>query len=64
MIGGNFTYYLAILALIIIGVLVVKRIASCLVKTIITLILIALGVAIYYFFHRSRNNLQNQSFCK
>ena len=49
MIGGNFTYYLAILALIIIGVLVVKRIASCLVKTIITLILIAVGVAIYYY---------------
>lgn len=23
-----------------------------------------LGVAIYYFFHRSGNNLQNQSFCK
>ena len=23
-----------------------------------------LGVTIYYFFHRSRNNLQNQSFCK
>ena len=23
-----------------------------------------LGVAIYYFLHRSRNNLQNQSFCK
>ena len=22
------------------------------------------GVTIYYFFHRSRNNLQNQSFCK
>ena len=52
MIGGNFTYYLVILALIIIGVLVVKRIASCLVKTIITLILIALGVAIYYYFLR------------
>ena len=52
MIGGIFTYYLAILALIIIGVLVVKRIASCLVKTIITLILIALGVAIYYYFLR------------
>ena len=52
MIGGNVTYYLAILALIIIGVLVVKRIASCLVKTIITLILIALGVAIYYYFLR------------
>ena len=23
-----------------------------------------LGVTIYYFFYRSRNNLQNQSFCK
>ena len=23
-----------------------------------------IGVTIYYFFHRSRNNLQNQSFCK
>lgn len=50
MILGNFTYYLALLALIIIGVLVAKRIASCLVKTIITLILIAIGVAIYWYF--------------
>ena len=48
MIMGNFTYYLALLALIIIGVLVAKRIASCLVKTVITLILIAIGVAIYW----------------
>ena len=23
-----------------------------------------LGVVLYYFFHQSRNNLQNQSFCK
>ena len=52
MILGNFTYYLALLALIIIAVLVVKRIASCLVKTIVTLILIAIGVAIYYYFFR------------
>ncbi|MCR5513455.1 MAG: sulfate transporter [Prevotella sp.] len=50
MILGNFTYYLALLALIIIGVLVAKRIASCLVKTIITLILIAIGVAIYWYY--------------
>ena len=50
MILGNMTYYLALLALIIIGVLVVKRIASCLIKTIITLILIAIGVAIYWYF--------------
>ena len=49
MIEGNFTYYLALLALVIIGVLVVKRVASCLVKTIITLILVAIGMAIYYY---------------
>lgn len=52
MMVGNFTYYLALLALIIIGVLVAKKIASCLVKTIITLILIAVGVAIYYYYLR------------
>lgn len=49
---GNFIYYVALLALIIIGVLVVKRIASCLVKTIVTLILIAIGVAIYWYVFR------------
>lgn len=46
----NFMYYLALLALVIIGVLVVKRIASCLVKTIITLLLIAVGIVIYYYY--------------
>ena len=50
MIMGNLTNYLALLALIIIGVLVAKRIASCLVKTVITLILIAIGVAIYWYY--------------
>jgi hypothetical protein len=52
MMTGNFTYYLALLALIIIGVFVVKKIASCLVKTIVTLVLLAIGVAIYYFYLR------------
>ena len=52
MMESNFTIYLAILALIIIGILVVKRIASCLIKTVITLILMALGVAIYYYYLR------------
>ena len=53
MITGNFTYYLALLALIIIGVFVVKKIASCLVKTIVTLVLLAIGVAIYYYYLRA-----------
>ena len=53
MITGNFTYYLALLALIIIGILVVKKIPSCLVKTIVTLVLLAIGVAIYYYYRRA-----------
>ena len=44
------TYYLALLALIIIAVLVVKKVASCLIKTIMTLILLAVGVAIYWMY--------------
>ena len=44
------TYYLALLALIIIAVLVVKKVASCLIKTVITLILLAVGVAIYWMY--------------
>jgi hypothetical protein len=46
----NLTYYLAILALIIIGFLVVKKVASCLVKSIVTIVLVAIGVAVYYFY--------------
>lgn len=49
---SNLTCYLALLALIIIGVLVAKRVASCLVKTIVTLILVAIGAVIYYYYFR------------
>lgn len=52
MMTSNLTYYLALLALIIIGVLVAKRVASCLVKTIVTLILVAIGAVIYYYYFR------------
>ncbi len=51
-IDSNMTMYLAILALIIIGVLVAKKIASCLVKTVVTLVLVAIGVAIYWCYLR------------
>lgn len=47
---SNITYYIALLALIIIAVLVVKKVASCLIKTVITLILLAVGVAIYWMY--------------
>jgi len=49
---NHITYYLAILALIIIGVFVVKRIAGCFIKTVITLVLVAVGIAIYYYYLR------------
>ncbi len=49
---SNFTYYIALLALIIIGFVVIKKVASCLLKSIITIILVAIGVAIYYFYFR------------
>jgi len=48
----NITYYIALLALIIIGVLVVKKVASCLLKSIFTIVLLAIAVAIYYFYLR------------
>lgn len=49
---GNITYYIALLLMVIIGFFVVKKLAGCLIKSIITLILIALMVAIWYFYLR------------
>ena len=46
----NITYYVALLVLIIIGFVVVKKVASCLIKSIITIVLVAIGVAVYYFY--------------
>jgi len=48
--GTNITYYIALLAIIIIGFLVVKKVASCLLKSIFTIVLIAIAVAIYWFY--------------
>jgi hypothetical protein len=48
----NITYYIALLVLIIIGFVVVKKVASCLVKSIFTIVLLAIAIAIYYFYLR------------
>ncbi len=48
----NLTYYLAILALIIIGFVVVKKVASCMIKSVVTIILVAAAVAIYFLYLR------------
>jgi len=49
----NVTYYIAALLMIIIGFLVIKKVAGCLVRTIVTLILVAVLVALYYFYFRT-----------
>ena len=48
----NITYYIALLALVIIGVFVVKKVASCLVKSIVTIVLLVLMAAIYWLYLR------------
>ena len=48
----NITYDIAILALIIIGILVAKKIAGCLIKSVITIILLAIAAAIYWYYLR------------
>lgn len=48
----NLTYYLALLALIIIGFLVVKKVASCMIKSVVTIVLIVLAAAIYWLYLR------------
>ncbi len=49
---GNITYYLALLALIIIGILIIKKVASCMIRSVITIILIILAGAIYWLYLR------------
>lgn len=49
---NNFGYYIAGLILLIIGFLIAKKVASCMVKAIITLILIVILATVYYLYLR------------
>ena len=49
---NNYVTYIALLALIIVGVLVVKKVASCMIKSIVTAVLIALAAIIYWMYLR------------
>lgn len=49
---SNITYYIALLALIVIGFVVVKKMASCLIKSILTIVLVAIAAAVYWFYFR------------
>lgn len=48
----NFGYYVAGLILLIVGFLVMKKVASCMIKTVVTLVLVAALVAVYYLYLR------------
>ena len=47
---NTLTYYIALLAFIIIGFLVVKKVASCMIKSIVTIILILVAAPIYWLY--------------
>ena len=50
----EFGYYLYVLIAIIIGVFVFKKVASCMFMTVLTLVLVAALIAIYYLFFRAQ----------
>ena len=49
---SNIIYSVALLLVIIIGFVVVKKVASCMIKSVITIVLIAVAVALYWFYLR------------
>ncbi len=49
---GNFGYYIFCLIALIIGILVFKKVAGCLIKSIILIALVVALVAIYFMYFR------------
>lgn len=48
----NIIYYIAMLAAVIIAFLIIKRVVSCMVRSIVTLVLVAVLAYIYYTYLR------------
>lgn len=47
----DFTYYIYVLIAIIVGIFVIKKVASCLFRIVFTIaLLVVLGVIYFYFF--------------
>lgn len=49
---NSFGYYVAGLILLIIGFLIAKKVASCMVRAIVTLVLVVALAAVYYIYLR------------
>jgi len=50
--NNNLGFYLLALLAVIIGVTVIKKVASCLVRTVVLLVLMAALAALYYLYLR------------
>lgn len=48
--SSDFTFYIYVIVAIILGAVIIKKVASCLLKTIGLLILVAIGAAIYFLY--------------
>lgn len=45
----NFQYYIALLVALIIGIFLIKKVASCLFRTVVTVVLLIIFVAVLYY---------------
>lgn len=48
----DFTYYIYVLIAIIVGIVVIKKVASCLFRTVFTIALLVVLCVIYFYFFR------------
>ncbi len=46
----NFVYYVFALVVLVVGFLIVKKVATCLVKTVVSLIVLAVLAGIYWLY--------------
>lgn len=46
----NFSYYACALVVLIIGFLIIKKVATCMIKTVVTLIVLAILGGIYWLY--------------
>ena len=49
----NFTYFIFILIAVVVGVIVIKKITGCLIKTVILAIIVGMLAYIYFAYFRS-----------
>lgn len=49
---SNFGFYIAVLLMVIIGFVVFKKIAGCMIRTVITFILVAILSVLYYVYFK------------